>query len=198
MFSTIDKVWQCHTTLFPQHFNFPVKACESMLLVQGYLTRITTSWFLLFLAVLKQSKDLKNEMSPLVDSFLVNIKTKVEALSKRHRQDRCHVMRLERERDQQAGYAVNKYYQMLSLRDIRQQWSQRPLSVKSVASSLNGKHSYNPTLWPFTEATNRLSPNVTPSWKHGFLPSGKRQGFDLPAAPVTLEPNIRVIDETSL
>lgn len=137
-------------------------------------------------------------MSPLVDSFLVDIKKKVEALSKRHRQDRCHVMRLEREREQQAGYAVNKYYQVLSLRDIRQQWSHRPLSVKSVASSLNGKHSYNPTLWPFTTATKPLSPNVTPSWKQGALPLKRKQGFDLPAAPVTLEPNVRVIDETSL
>ena len=137
-------------------------------------------------------------MSPLVDSFLINIKKKVEALSKRHRQDRCHVMRLERERDQQAVYAVNKYYQVLSLRDIRQQWSHRPLSVQNVASSLNSKNSYNPTLWPFTEVTNHLSPNVTPSWKHGPLPSRRKQGFDLPAAPVTLEPNVRVIDETSL
>ena len=169
-----------------------------MLLVQEYQTRMTTSLLLSFLAVLKQSKDLKNEMSPLVDSFLVSIKKKVEALSKRHRQDRCHVMRLEKERDQQAGYAVNKYYQVLSMRDIRQQWSHRPLSVINVASSLNGKNSYNPTLWPFTEAAKPLSPNVTQSWKHGSLPSGRKQGFDLPAAPVTLEPNVRVIDETSL
>ena len=159
---------------------------------------MTPSSLLLFLAVLKQSKDLKNEMSPLVDSFHVNIKKKVEALSKRHRQDRCHVMQLEKERNQQAGNAVNKYYEMLTLRDIRQQWSHRPLSVKSVASSLNGKHSYNPTLWPFTETTNHLSPNVTPSWRHGSLPSRKRKRFDPPAAPVTLEPKIRVIDETSL
>lgn len=137
-------------------------------------------------------------MSPLVDSFLIDIKKKVEALSKRHRQDRCHVMRMEREREQQAGYAVNKYYQVLSLRDIRQQWSHRPLSVKSVASSLNGKTSYNPTLWPFTSAAKPLSPNVTPSWKQGALPSKRKHGFDLPAAPVTLEPNVRVIDETSL
>lgn len=150
------------------------------------------------LAVLKQSKDLKNEMSPLVDSFLVSIKKKVEALSKRHHQDRCHVMRVERDRDQQAAYAVNKYYQVLSLRDIRQQWSHRAVAVKNVASSLSSKKSYNPTLWPFTEATNPLSPNVTPTWKHGSVSSRRKQGFDLPAAPVTLEPNVRVIDETSL
>ena len=46
------------------------------------------------LTVLKRSKDVKNEMSPLVDSFLVSIKEKVEALSKRHCQERCHVMQV--------------------------------------------------------------------------------------------------------
>ena len=176
---------------------------------QKHAIQVSASWLslpdsqdykliLFSLSVLKQSKDLKNEMSPLVDSFLIDIKKKVEALSKRHRKDRCHVMRLERERQQQAGYAVIKYYQVLSLRDIRQQWSHRPLSVKSVASSLNGKNSNNPTLWPFTAAPKPLSPNVTPSWKPRSLPLKRKQGYDLPVAPVTLEPNVRVIDETSL
>lgn len=182
-------MWQCCA-------NFSINA--SWLSVSDTQARETTSWFLFSLSVLEQSKDLKNKMSPLIDSFLVSIKKKVEALSKRHRQDRCDVMRMERERDQQAGYAVNKYYQVLSLRDIRQQWSHRHLSVKSVASSLNGKNYYNPTLWPFTVPAKTLSPNVTPSWKHGSLPSRRKQGFDLPVAPVTLEPNVRVIDETTL
>ena len=151
------------------------------------------------LSVLKQSKDLKNEMSPLVDSFLIDIKKKVEALSKRHRQDRCHVMRLEREREQQAGNAVNKYYQVLSLRDIRQEWSHRRKPLKSKTSSLNSRKSCNPTQWPFTEATNQALTNTTLPWKPTSHPLGRKYAFDpLSTHHVTLEPNVRVVDETRL
>ena len=109
-------------------------------------------------------------------------------------------MRVEKEHDQQAATAVNKYYQVLSLRDITQEWSPRPtaLSVKSMEVSLtNKKNSYNPTLWPFNAVTtnNSLSPNVTPNRKPTSLPLRRKQGFDLPV-PFTLEPNVRVIDET--
>ncbi|XP_078352309.1 uncharacterized protein LOC144637005 [Oculina patagonica] len=199
--------------------------------------------------VLKQSKDLKNEMSPLVDSFLASIKKKVEVLSKRHRKERTHVMRAQRERDQQATIAVNKFYQAISLRDIQQEWStyvknvassfsrrnsldptqkscspslssvknvalsfsrrnsyspaqecssQSPSSVRSVASSPRCKTSNNSTLFPFTESTNHLSPNVTPTRRAASLPLRRKHGFALPAAPVPLEPKVRVLDETTM
>ena len=184
-----------------------------------------TTRFFFPLTDLKQSKDLKNEMSPLVDSFFASINKKVEVLSKRHRKERYHVMRTQRERDQQATSAINKYYEVLSSRDIRQEWSLRPTSVKdmavsfsrrnsynptqesyypslssfkSVASSLRGKKSYNPTLWPFTESTNHLSPNVTPTRRPASLPLRRKHGYDLPVSTAPLEPNVRVIDETSL
>ncbi|KAJ7374213.1 hypothetical protein OS493_007287 [Desmophyllum pertusum] len=150
--------------------------------------------------VLKQSRDLKKEMFPILECFLTRTKEKMKVISKRHRQERCHVMRVEKEHDQQAATAVNKYYQVLSLRDITQEWSPRPtaLSVKSMEVSLtNKKNSYNPTLWPFNAVTtnNSLSPNVTPNRKPTSLPLRRKQGFDLPV-PFTLEPNVRVIDET--
>ncbi|KAJ7374219.1 hypothetical protein OS493_007293 [Desmophyllum pertusum] len=91
--------------------------------------------------VLKQSRDLKKEMFPILECFLTRTKEKMKVISKRHRQERCHVMRVEKEHDQQAATAVNKYYQVLSLRDITQEWSPRPtaLSVKSMEVSLTNK-----------------------------------------------------------
>ena len=150
------------------------------------------------LTVLKQSKDLKKEMSPLVKSFLVSIKEKVEALSKRHRQERCHVMQVERERDQEAADAVNKYYQVLSLRDIRQEWSHRRKPLKSKALSLSNRKSRNPTQWPFTEATNQASINAKLPRRPSSLPLRRKYILDPLSTPVTLEPNVRVVDETRL
>ena len=165
-------------------------------------------------------------MSPLVDSFFANIKKKVEELSKRHRQERCHLMQVERERNQQASDAVKEYYEVLNLRDIRQEWCPRdsavpvksvapslsrrnsyttegkwslsPMSVKGMASPLSCRKSYNLTMWPFTESPNHLSPNVAPTMRPATLPLRRKHGFDIPAAPVALEPNVRVVDETSL
>lgn len=154
--------------------------------------------FSFFLTVLRQSKDLKKEMSSLVKSFHVNTKKDLEALSERHRQERFHVMQVERERDKEAGDAVNKYYQVLSLRDIRQEWSHRRNPPKSKASSLNIKKSCNPTQWPFTEATNQALTNTTLPWKPRSHPLGRKYAFYPPSTPFTLEPNIRVVDETRL
>ena len=147
---------------------------------------------LYLLAVLMQSKDLKNEMSQVLYSFVARLKKKLEVISKRHREERYQVKRAEKDRDQLAETAVNKYYEVLSLRDIRQEWSPRPVTVKSVTSSLSSRHSYNPTLWPFSGAKNYLSPSVISSRK---LPLGRKAGFNL---PVTLEPEVRIIDETNL
>ena len=175
--------------------------------------QVTLTWFLsfrhyrnsnelqnfsLFLTVLRQSKDLKKEMLPLVKSFLVSIKKNVEALSKRHRQERCHLIQVERERDQEAADAVNKYYQVLSLRDIRQEWSRRRKPLKSKVSSLSSRKSCNPTQWPFTETTNRGLTNVTLPWKASSHPFGRKYAFDPLSTPVTLEPNVRVVEETKL
>ena len=138
-------------------------------------------------------------MSPLVKSFLVSTKKKLEALSERHRQERVNVMQVERERDKEAGDAVNKYYQVLSLRDIRQEWSHRRRPLKSKTSSLNSRKSYNPTQWPFTEATNQALTNTTLPWKPTSHPLGRKYAFDsLSTHHVTLEPNVRVVDETRL
>ena len=163
-------------------------------------------------------------MSPIVDRFIANIKKKVEVLSKRHRQERRHLMRVERERDKQATSAVNEYYEVLSLRDIRQEWSPRAvadnsgspsssrrnlynpttewslssMSIKGLLSPLSSRKSYNFTVWPFAESTNHLSPNVTPTGQLASLPLRRKHGFYLPAAPVALEPDVRIIDETRL
>ena len=154
--------------------------------------------FLFSLPVLRRSKDLKKEMSPLVKSFLVSTKKNLEALSERHRQDRFHVMQVERERDKEAGDAVNKYYQVLNLRDIRQEWSHRRKPLKSKVSSLNSRKYCNPTQWPFTEATNQALTNTTLPWKPRSHPLARKYAFDPLSTPVTLEPNVRVVDETRL
>lgn len=131
-------------------------------------------------------------------SFFFRIKKNVEALSRRHRQERCHLMQVERERDQEAADAVSKYYQVLRLRDIRQEWSHRRKPRKSVVSSLSSRRSYNPTQWPFTESTNQTSANATLPWKPSSHPLGKKYVFDPLPPPVTLEPNVRVVEETRL
>jgi len=137
-------------------------------------------------------------MSLLVKSFLFSIKKNVEALSERHRQERCHLMQVERERDQEAADAVSKYYQVLSLRDIRQEWSHRRKPLKSKVSSLSSRKSCNPTQWPFTEATNQALTNATLPWKPSSHPLGRKYAFDSLSTPVTLEPNVRVVEETRL
>lgn len=169
------------------------------LLCHCYWNSLELEKFSFSLTVLRQSKDLKKEMSPLVKNFLVSTKKNLEALSERHRQERVHVMQVERERDIEAGNAVNKYYQVLSLRDIRQEWSHRRKPLKSKTSSLNSRKSCNPTQWPFTEATNQALTNTTLPWKPTSHPLGRKYAFDpLSTHHVTLEPNVRVVDETRL
>ena len=137
-------------------------------------------------------------MSPLVKNFFFSIKKNVEALSGRHRQERCHLMQVERERDQEAADAVSKYYQVLRLRDIRQEWSRRRKPRKSNVSSWSGRKSYNPTQWPFTGSANQTSTNAILPWKPSSHPLGKKYVFDPLSTPVTLEPNLRVVEETRL
>ena len=177
------------------------------------IDQVTSSWFLpghhyrnshelekfsFSLAVLRQSKDLKKEMSPLVKSFLESVKKILEALSERHCQERCLVMQKERERDQEAADAVNKYYQVLSLRHIRQEWSHRNKHLKSKVSSLSSTKSWNPTQWPFTEATNQALSNTKLDRKPSSFPLRRKYLFDPLSIPATLEPNVRVVDEARL
>lgn len=145
-----------------------------------------------------QSKDVKKEMSPVVKSFLESFKKNVEALSERHRQERYHVMQVEREHDQEAADAVKKYYQVLSLRDIREEWSHRHKPFKSKVSSLSSKNSRNPTQWPFTEASNNALTNSKLPWKPSTLPLGRKYLFDPLSYPLALEANVRIVDETRL
>ena len=70
-------------------------------------------------------------------------------MSKRHRHQRCQVMGAEKEHYQQAAIAVNQYYEVLSVRDIRQDWSTRSVTVRLKSDG-------NPTMWPFTNDTNNL------------------------------------------
>lgn len=142
--------------------------------------------------VLTQSKDLKNEMSQVLHSFIARLKKKLEVISKRHRVQRFHLKHAERECDQQAATTVQKYYEVLSLRDIRQEWSPRNRTVRSVTSSLRSKHSYNLTLWPFSEAGYDSSLKVVTSRK---FPLRRKSGFNL---PVPLEPEVRIMDHTNL
>ena len=145
-----------------------------------------------------QSKDVKKEMSPVVKSFLESIKKNVEALSERHRQERYHVMQVERKNDQEAADAVNKYYQVLSLRDIREEWSQRRKPLRSKVSSLCNRKSRNPTQWPFTEANNQALTNAKLPWKPSTLPLRRKYLFDPLSYPVTIGANVRIVDETRL
>ena len=137
-------------------------------------------------------------MSPLVKDFLVTIKKNVEALSERHRRERFHVMQVERERDQEAVDAVSKYYKILSLPDIRQEWSDRRKPLKSKVSSLRCRKSCNPTQWPFTESTSQALTNATLPWKASSYPLRRPYAFDPLSTPLTLEPNILVVEETRL
>lgn len=176
------------------------------------------------LAVLTQSKDLKNEMSSLVDKFLANIEKKAKLLSKKHHKERIYLMRAKRQRDQVTNGVVNKYYDALSLDDIRHEWKPHPMSikdmasalrrnsynppqaewassavpVKSVASSICSPKSYNPPLSSSTESTDHSSSNDTTPRKSSLLPLPRKSEFDQPASPATLEPEVRVIDETTL
>lgn len=175
------------------------------------------------LKVLTQSKDLKNEMFPLVDKFLANIKKKAKVLSKKHHKERRHLMRAKRERDQVTNGVVNRYYDALSLDDIRHdirhpmsikdmasalrrnsynppqaEWASSAVPVRSVASSICSRKSYNPPLSSSTDSTDHLSPNDTTPRKSSSLPLPIKSEFDLPASPSTLEPEVRVIDETTL
>lgn len=137
-------------------------------------------------------------MSPVVKCFVESFKKNVDALSERHRQERYRVMQVEREHYQEAADAVNKYYKVLSFCDIREEWSQRRKPLKSKVSSLSSKRSCNPTQWPFTEATNNALTNAKLPWKPSTLPLRRKYLFDPLSYPVTLEANVRIVDETRL
>lgn len=144
------------------------------------------------LEVLIKSKDLKNEMSQVLHSFIARLKEKLEVISKRHRAERFHLKHTERERDQQAASTVQKCYEVLSLRDIRQEWSPRDGTVRSVTPSLPSTNLYNLRPRLFSEARYDSSPNVVTSRK---LPLRRKSGFNL---PVPLEPEVRIMDQTNL
>lgn len=216
--------------------------------------------FLLSVTALTQSKDLQNEMRPIVDTFLANMEKMAKAMSKRHRRQQFQIIRAEKESDHQAAMAVNQYYEVLSSRDIRLDWSPRPNSLhrvdsdpttwpftssemnnltvptatqKRFASSLNRRNSdpttrpftssetknltfptitqkrfttplnrknRDPTMWPFTSSeTNNLTlRTVTQKRFTSPLNREKTEQACIVPVPFTLEPNVRVVDETRL
>ena len=113
-------------------------------------------------------------------------------MSKRHRSQQCQIMRAERESDHQAAMAVNQYFEVLTSRDIRQDWSHRPSSLHRVNS--------DPTMWPFTssEANNLAIPTITQKRFTSPLNRKKAKQAYTVTVPITLEPNVRVAEETRL
>ena len=112
----------------------------------------------------------------MVDTFLANMEKIAKAMSKRHRRQQCQIMRAERESDHKAAMAVNQYYEVLSSRDIRQDWSPRPNSVHRVNS--------DPTTWPFTSSeTNNLT--VPTATRKRFTSPLNRRNSDPTSWPFT-------------
>lgn len=94
-------------------------------------------------------------MHPIVETFAANMKKKLEVLIKRHRRQQCRAIRAEKESNQQAAMAVSQYYEILSSRDIRQDWSPKRNGVQRSNSD-------DPTAWPFsgTESNNLTLPSI--------------------------------------
>lgn len=132
---------------------------------------------------MKQSKDLKNDMSPIVENFLSRMKKIVQDMSKRHHRQKCVVMRAEKDREEQAVALVNQYYDMLSSRDIRQDWFS-----KSPVKSEREIQDIKPTVWPFLDTPKTGTPS--------FMK--RRSGFYKPNTRQTLEPTVRVFEESRL
>jgi len=135
-----------------------------------------------------QSRDLKIEMRPIIDNFLANMTKTVKLMSKRHRHQRCQVMRAEKEHDKQAASAVNQYYEVLSVRDIRQDWNPRPVALQLDS---------DPTVWPFKSDTYRLDVSIK-TYKTPTSPLRMKRKLGVYNFPHTLEPNVRVVEETHL
>ncbi|XP_074632381.1 uncharacterized protein LOC141890705 isoform X2 [Acropora palmata] len=111
---------------------------------------------------LMQSKDLKNELSKIVEEFHTNMKQMVQEMLKKHHRQQVQLIKAERERNKQAALAVNKYYEVLSLRDIRHNWSPKPDdSTGSVP-----RETRNPTVWPFSKKKTWTMPHRISSMKN--------------------------------
>lgn len=109
-----------------------------------------------------QSKDLKNELSKIVEEFYTNMKQMVQEMLKKHHRQQVQLIKAERERNKQAALAVNKYYEVLSLRDIRHNWSPKPDdSTGSVP-----RETRNPTVWPFSKKKSWTMPHRISSIKN--------------------------------
>ena len=118
-----------------------------------------------------------------MENFLSRMKTMVQDMSKRHRRQQCEVMRAEKDREEQAVAVVNQYYDMLSSRDIRQDWF-----TKSAVKPEIEIQDIKPTVWPFLDA-----PKTGTS---SFMK--RRSGFYKPNTRSTLEPTVRVFEESRL
>ena len=109
-----------------------------------------------------QSKDLKTELSKIVEEFYTNMKQMVQEMLKKHHRQQVKLIKAERERNKQAALAVNKYYEVLSLRDIRHNWSPKPDdSTGSVP-----RETSNPTVWPFSKKKTWTMPHTISSMKN--------------------------------
>ena len=146
------------------------------------------------LSGLLQSKDLKNELAQIVDDFLANMKKIVQEMAKRHRRQHCQIVKAEKERHKQAEMALNHYYDFLSSRDIRQGWNPRTDSTENAPRT-----DCDPTVWPFSSKDGEKL--TVPSRIPKFSPPlnrEKNQGEIDFSAAFTLEPKIRVVEETKL
>ena len=84
-------------------------------------------------------------------------------MSKRHRRQQVQLLKAERERNKQAAMAVSKYYEVLSSRDIRQNWCPKTDdSTGSVPRAIS-----NPTMWPFSRKKAWTLPDKISSAKAG-------------------------------
>ena len=118
-----------------------------------------------------------------MENFLSRMKKIVQDTSKRHRRQQCVVMRAEKDREEQAVALVNQYYDMLSSRDIRQDWfSKSPVKSETEIQDIK------PTVWPFLDTPKTGTPS--------FMK--RRSGFYKPNTRQTLEPTVRVLEESRL
>ena len=145
-------------------------------------------------AVVKQNKARKNEMCAIVENFYANMKKIVEVMSKRHRKQQLQVLRVERERDQQTATVFNKYYEILNLRNIREDW------FTKLPKSPEQNGDVTPTVWPFLDEpkneavlTKTYNRPTTPL----FMKRRKKSCYDF-NSQIPLEPEVHVMDESKL
>ena len=136
-------------------------------------------------------------MCAIVENFYASMKKTVEVMSKRHRKQQLQVLRVERERDQQTATVFNKYYEMLSLRDIRQEWfTKYPKSPVPNTDSPD----VTPTVWPFLDEPKNEA-LLTKTYNRPTTPlfmKRRRQACYAFDSQIPLEPEVRVMDESKL